>query len=112
MNGHSVTMAGEIPRRYWTIGELAEQMDVAPSMLRYWQTEFGFDVHRDKKGDRRFTADEAERVKEIHRLLKVEGYTIRGAKRQLLMDAKKKTDLGEYAQEKILRQERQLLMKP
>lgn len=74
-----------ITRRYWTVGELAEQMNVAPSMLRYWQTEFGFDVHRDKKGDRRFTADEVEQVKKIHYLLKVECYTIRGAKRQMMM---------------------------
>ena len=83
MNGHSVTMNGEIPRRYWTIGVLADQMGVPASMLRYWQTEFGFDVHRDKKGDRRFTVDEVARVKEIYRLLKVEGFTIWGAKRQL-----------------------------
>lgn len=73
----------EIPRRYWTIGQVAEQLNVAPSLLRFWQTEFGFYVRRDKNGDRQFTAAEFDKVREIYRLLKVELYTIAGAKRQL-----------------------------
>lgn len=87
MSGHSITMTGEIQRRYWMIGELAEELGVATSMLRFWQSEFHFAVHRDAKGNRRFTAQEVEKVKEIHRLLKVEGYTIRGAKRQMQINA-------------------------
>jgi DNA-binding transcriptional MerR regulator len=73
-----------IERIYWTIGEVAGQLGVNTSLLRYWEKEFG--VLRPKRtgmGDRLYTKDDIARIREIQTLLKERGFTIVGAKEQL-----------------------------
>src|SRR6185369_4141083 len=73
-----------IERIYWTIGEVAEQLQVNTSLLRYWEKEFGtLRPKRTGKGDRLYTKDDIAKVKEIQKLLKEQGFTIQGAKEQL-----------------------------
>lgn len=73
-----------IERVYWTIGEVAEQLGVNASVLRYWEKEFGMlRPKRTGKGDRLYTRDDIAKVREIHRLLKDEGFTIQGARDRL-----------------------------
>lgn len=73
-----------IERIYWTIGEVAEQLGVNTSLLRYWEKEFGMlRPKRTSKGDRLYTKDDITKVREIHALLKDQGFTIQGAKEQL-----------------------------
>ena len=73
-----------IERIYWTIGEVAEQLAVNTSLLRYWEKEFGMlRPKRTGKGDRLYTKDDISKVREIQVLLKDKGFTIQGAKDQL-----------------------------
>ena len=73
-----------IERIYWTIGEVAEQLGVNTSLLRYWEKEFGvLRPKRTGKGDRLYTKDDIAKIREIQTLLKERGFTILGAKEQL-----------------------------
>lgn len=73
-----------IAKMYWKIGEVADMLNVAPSMIRFWLVEFDFDAaKKNKDGVRFFNADEVAKIREIHRLLKVEFHTLRGARKKL-----------------------------
>ncbi len=73
-----------IERIYWTIGEVAEQLGVNTSLLRYWEKEFGtLRPKRTGKGDRLYTKDDIAKIRDIQVLLKERGFTIQGAKDQL-----------------------------
>lgn len=73
-----------IERVYWTIGEVAEQLQVSTSMLRYWEKEFGsLRPKRTGKGDRLYTKDDIAKVRDIQHLLKERGFTIQGAREQI-----------------------------
>lgn len=70
----------EIEKKYFSIGEVAEKFKVATSLIRYWEGEF--DIIRpkkDKKGNRRFTKDDIEKIQLIYHLVKEKGYTLQGA---------------------------------
>jgi DNA-binding transcriptional MerR regulator len=85
-----------IERIYWTIGEVAEQLGVNTSLLRYWEKEFGvLRPKRTGKGDRLYTKDDIAKIREIQVLLKERGFTIVGAKEQLR--AAKKTEEQQQA---------------
>ena len=74
----------EIEKLYYSIGEVAEMLNVNASLLRYWEKEF--DVLKPKKntkGDRFFTKEDIEKIKLIHHLVRDKGYTIDGARTQL-----------------------------
>jgi DNA-binding transcriptional MerR regulator len=68
---------------YYTIGQVAEIMQTSTSQLRYWSGEFHLNVRKNRKGDRLFQKEDLEKLKMIQRMLKDEGYTIEGAKKQL-----------------------------
>jgi DNA-binding transcriptional MerR regulator len=72
-----------IEKLYFTIGEVAREFGVYSCTIRFWQEEFGFESRRNRHGNRVFTREQIEAVREIHRLIRIEGYTIPGAKRQL-----------------------------
>lgn len=69
---------------FLTIGELAAELGVAQHILRYWETRFPQLKPMQRAGNRRYyrPADVAL-AKEIHRLLNVEGFTVRGAQQVL-----------------------------
>lgn len=84
MNGHSNVMTDTIPRRYWSILELAEEFGVNPSTVRYWERRFNVPAHRGNTyHGRKYGAEDANKLREIYRLLKLEKFTLQGAKRHL-----------------------------
>jgi DNA-binding transcriptional MerR regulator len=98
-----------IGKLYWTIGEVAEQLDVNTSMLRYWEKEFGMlRPKRTNKGDRLYTQDDIRIVRTIHELLKDRGFTIQGAKDHL-RGAVKQVDATTDVRERLLRIRTELL---
>jgi DNA-binding transcriptional MerR regulator len=98
-----------IGKLYWTIGEVAEQLDVNTSMLRYWEKEFGMlRPKRTNKGDRLYTQDDIRIVRAIHELLKDRGFTIQGAKDHL-RGAVKQVDATTDVRERLLRIRTELL---
>ena len=72
---------------YYSIGEVAEMLNVNTSLLRFWETEFG-DIRpaKNKKGTRSYTAEDIELLKRIYFLTKECGLTLDGAKQQLKND--------------------------
>ena len=71
----------EIEKIYFSIGEVAEMMDVAPSLIRFWESEFDIiKPKKNRKGNRQFTREDIENVKLIYHLVKEKGYTLQGAK--------------------------------
>ena len=72
------------PKRYFAIGEVSKLCEVKPPVLRYWEQEFPHLKPVKRRGNRRYYQfHEVELVREIRRLLQVEGYTIPGARTQL-----------------------------
>lgn len=69
---------------YYSIKEVAEELSVSESTLRYWETEFP--QIAPKKGAnnvRRYTKDDIKVVRLVHHLVKERGLTLAGAKRYL-----------------------------
>ena len=71
----------EVKKLYYRIGEVAEMYDVAPSTIRYWESEFEvLRPRKSTKGSRLFTERDMRYLQIIYQLVKVKGYTIQGAK--------------------------------
>lgn len=71
-------------KRYYSIGEVAEMFGISKSVIRFWENEFEtLRPHKNSKGDRRFTLQNIEQLREIHTLVKTRGFTLEGAKREL-----------------------------
>jgi DNA-binding transcriptional MerR regulator len=69
---------------YYSIGELSKMLEVNASLLRFWEKEFGLKVSkRNKKGNRLYSVKEIEVINKIYALVKVNGYTLDGAKKAL-----------------------------
>ena len=74
----------EIEKQYYTIGEVAAQFDVAPSLIRFWETEFEqLKPKKNKKGNRQYTPKDIETLRTVYHLVKERGYTIQGAREAL-----------------------------
>lgn len=59
-------------------------LQVNASLLRFWEKEFNLVVSKkNKKGNRLFSVKEIEQIKRIYHFVKVEGYTLDGAKKAL-----------------------------
>jgi len=73
-----------IEKKYYSIGEVAEQFNVATSLIRFWESEFGIiRPKKNRKGNRQFTKEDIEQVRLIYHLVKERGFTLQGAKDML-----------------------------
>jgi DNA-binding transcriptional MerR regulator len=74
----------KVEKLYYSIGEVAEMLDVPVSTVRFWENEFEvLKPMKNKKGNRLFTPADIKNLKIIHHLLKEEGMTITGVKKKL-----------------------------
>ncbi len=74
----------EIQKQYYTIGEVAKELGLTTSLIRFWETEFKeVNPKKNRKGNRVYTAKDIETLRRIHFLLKVKKYTIKGAKERM-----------------------------
>ena len=53
---------------FFSIGEAAQTIGESTSLVRYWTNEFDrhFKVRRSARGDRKYTAEDIETLKQIH----------------------------------------------
>lgn len=59
--------------------------EISKSLIRFWEGEFDLlKPHKNSKGDRRFTPQNLEQLKIIYHLVKDRGFTISGAKEEIL----------------------------
>ncbi len=71
----------EIEKKYYTIGEVADELGVATSLIRFWEGEFdNIKPKKNRKGNRQFTKEDLQNVKLIYHLVKERGYTLQGAR--------------------------------
>jgi len=73
---------------FYSIGEVSELMGVSVSLVRYWSNVFSKYIkpQRNAKGNRQFTKDDIDTLKQIHFLVKEKGLSLDGAARQLAAD--------------------------
>jgi len=91
-----MSMEGDIEKRYYSIGEVAEMFDVNASLIRFWEKEFDIlKPKKNKKGNRLFTVKDVENLKLIYHLVKERGFTLKGAKTKL---SQNKEDTARIAQ--------------
>lgn len=76
--------AEKSPDALKTIGELSQELGVAQHVLRYWETKFPQLKPMQRAGNRRYYRPaDVDLARRIHRLLSVEGYTVRGVQKLL-----------------------------
>ncbi len=72
---------------YYCISEVSKHFEVAPSLLRYWETEFNtLKPKRNTKGTRFYTTKDIDEIARIYLLVKEKGYTLQGAKDKIKTD--------------------------
>ncbi len=75
---------------YYSIGEVAELLGVETHVLRYWENEFPrFAPRKNSAGRRIYTEKDLFFARRIFDLLRVEKYTLEGARQVLERDDKK-----------------------
>ncbi len=76
---------------YYTIGEAAEILGESTSLVRFWSNSFPKYIKpkRNAKGNRLFTAEDMDCLKQIHLLVKEQGLTLEGASKKLAAERKK-----------------------
>jgi DNA-binding transcriptional MerR regulator len=74
----------KIEKLYYSIGEVAEMLNVPVSTVRFWDNEFDvLKPMKNKKGNRLFTQADLKNLRIIHHLLKDEGMTIGGVRKRM-----------------------------
>jgi DNA-binding transcriptional MerR regulator len=71
----------EISKSFYSIGEVAAMLNVAPSLIRFWEKEF--DILAPAKtqgGTRKFSREDIDHLRLIHHLVKEKGFTLQGAR--------------------------------
>ncbi len=90
MNNKTKPKLPQIPsKRYFTIGEVSFLCGVRAHVLRYWEQEFPQLKPSKRRGNRRYyQREDVIMVRNIRGLLYDEGYTISGARAQLMQMVK------------------------
>ena len=69
---------------YFSISEVAEKFNLAPSALRFWEKEFDtIKPFKNKKGNRFYTQEDIDHLAVINHLVKERGLTLKGAKAKI-----------------------------
>lgn len=77
----------DISKRYYTISEIADLLNVNASVLRFWEGEFKEVAPKKGRNGRRFYSEEdLENLRIIHYLVKVRKFTLQGAREKLAMN--------------------------
>ncbi len=87
---------------FYSMGEVAEMFDVNASLIRHWESKFDcIRPHKNKKGNRMFSPEDVEKLKQIYHLVKERGMTLDGANRAMKRSRKelsRETELLERLQ--------------
>jgi DNA-binding transcriptional MerR regulator len=77
-------MKPKSPDAFRTIAEVAAELKVPKHVLRFWERKFPQVKPMKRGGGRRYyRTEDIALLRHIHHLLRVEGYTTRGAKQRL-----------------------------
>ena len=71
-------------KRYYSIGEVAKLLGVTTTKLRYWDKTFDhLKPSKNARGDRRFTKENIQQLRQIDNLLNQRGFTLDGARKEI-----------------------------
>lgn len=75
---------------FYTIGEVAGLLGENASLVRFWTNSFEkfLKPRRNAKGNRLYTREDIDTLKQIHLLVKEQGMTLEGAARRMTEDRK------------------------
>ena len=69
---------------YYSSSEVSTMLDLEPSVLRFWEDQFGqLRIKRSRAGKRMYREKDIELIRTIKQLTRDEGYTIAGARKKL-----------------------------
>jgi len=78
------------PSAFRTITEVASELDLPQHVLRFWETKFPQIRPMKRRGGRRYyRPEDVVLLREVRRLLYVEGYTIRGVQKLLRQQSRR-----------------------
>ena len=74
----------KVLKKYYSIKEVSEMLEIPESTLRYWEKEFKeISPKKNAKGIRHYTAADIEQIKLVNHLVKEKSLTIKGAKTRM-----------------------------
>ena len=74
----------QLTKLYYSIGEVANMIEVNTSLIRFWEKEFPtIKPKKNKKGNRLYTPKEIKKIDQIYTLVKLKGYTLDGARKAM-----------------------------
>lgn len=75
-------------RLFYTIGEVADMLGENVSLVRYWSDYFSkfLKPHRNAKGNRMYTSEDIEVLRQIYYLVKGQKMTLEGTVRKMTED--------------------------
>lgn len=77
-------MFGELTKQYYTLQDISARLGEPVATLRHWEKTFGeLGFQKTPRGTKRYTPGEVRHFERIYALLRVEGFTTEGAKRQI-----------------------------
>jgi DNA-binding transcriptional MerR regulator len=83
-------------KKYYGIAEVAEEFNVAESLLRFWEKEFpNISPKKNNRGLRMYSKEDVDEVRLVYNLLKVRGMKIAAAKAVLSNNRKAASDASE-----------------
>ncbi|WP_077195264.1 MerR family transcriptional regulator [Prevotella ihumii] len=87
---------------YYSIKEVAQEIGVSESLLRYWETEFPH-LRPKTTGNRvrQYTEKDIEQIKVIYNLVKVRGFKIAAA-RKMLQENRSGADKSQKVMESLI----------
>jgi len=73
-----------IEKRYFTIGEIAEELNIYTSTIRFWEKLLPIKPKNTyKNGARKYSREDFDKVRKAHDLIKVQRFTIEGARMRI-----------------------------
>lgn len=96
-------------RIYYTMGQVSEMFDLAPSTIRFWEKRFKIlNPRKNAKGNRLFTPEDVENLKLIYHLTKEKKMTLEGAEHFIMQ--RRVATKGEMSVVEILQKIRSTLV--
>jgi len=97
----------KVLKKYYSIKEVSEMLEIPESTLRYWEKEFKeINPKKNANGVRHYTLDDIEQIKLVNHLVKEKSLTIKGAKTRMKENPQKTTDTHEIVERlKAVREE-------
>ena len=71
-------------KKYFSIGEVAQQFGVTETLLRYWEKEFPtIQPRKSGRNVRQYTQEDIEEIRVIHNMVKVRGMKLAAARQAI-----------------------------